>query len=117
MEVITMDSEAYKSLVAKIDRIAEHVTNEARQEKANIDDEWVDSYEVCTCLRISERTLQRLRSKGAISFSVIGGKSYYTIAEVKRLLKEKLVKSNPECLDDLIRQHGEYLEQRKRGRR
>jgi hypothetical protein len=114
MEVITIDSGAYQSLVEKIDRIAEYVMNQTLKENPCSDDEWVDGYEVCTCLRISERTLQRLRTNGEITFSVIGGKTYYTIAEVKRLLKERLVRSNPDSIDELVRQHQEYLELRKK---
>lgn len=114
MEVITIDSGAYQLLVEKIDRIAEYVMNQTQKEDTGLDNEWVDGYEVCTCLRISERTLQRLRSKGEISFSVIGGKTYYTIAEVKRLLKERLVRSNPDNIDELVKQHQEYLDLRKK---
>ena len=77
---------------------------------------WVDGYEVCTFLKISERTLQRLRTKGLISYSIISGKTYYTIAEVKRMLNERLVKTNQEALDNLIESHKTYVEQRRNTR-
>ena len=54
MEVITMDSQAFKELVFKINTIAKFVVKHQKDEK-NPDDEWVDSYEVCTFLKISER--------------------------------------------------------------
>lgn len=73
----------------------------------------MDNYEVCTFLNISERTLQRLRSKGLISYSLIGGKSYYTIGEIKRVLAEKLIRRNEEALQDLIDNHRHYVEQRR----
>ena len=102
MEVITIDSQAYKELVSKIDTIAKFVVNHQKDETANPDEMWVDSYEVCSFLKISERTLQRMRSNRIISYSIISGKSYYTIAEIKRLLNAKKLRSTEECMNDLI---------------
>ena len=102
MEVITIDSQAYKELVSKIDTIAKFVVNHQKDETANPDEMWVDSYEVCSFLKISERTLQRMRSNRIISYSIISGKSYYTIAEIKRLLNAKKLRSTDECMNDLI---------------
>ena len=78
MEVITIDSQAYKELVSKINAIAKFVVDHQDDDTVNPDEMWVDSYEVCTFLKISERTLQRLRSNRLISYSIISGKSYYT---------------------------------------
>ncbi|NDV70298.1 helix-turn-helix domain-containing protein [Dysgonomonas sp. 25] len=112
-EAIILDSESFKRLVEKIDSIADFIKEKRESENTNLDEEWVDSYEVCTFLRISERTLQRLRTNGVITYSVISGKTYYTIAEIKRILKERLVKRREECLEELIRNHREYRERRK----
>ena len=107
MDVITVETKAFKELMAKINVIANYVFSRQDDCKENEDDIWVDSYEVCTFLRISERTLQRLRTNGTITYSVISGKTYYTIAEIKRILKERLVKRSEECLDDLIKNYQE----------
>jgi hypothetical protein len=112
MDVITIESQAYRELVTKINSIAKFVLNHQPEEK-NTDDEWVDSYEVCTFLKISERTLQRLRSNGIISYSMLSGKSYYTIGEIKRMLNEKRIRSTEECLMDLIHNHKLHAEQRR----
>ena len=92
MDVITIESKAYKEIVAKIDVIANYVFSQ--EDTKNEDEIWVDSYEVCTFLQISDRTLQRLRAKGVVAFSNIGGRCYYKIGELKRLLEERLIKSN-----------------------
>lgn len=113
MDVITIESQAYKELVNKINTIAKFVIDHQTEESGNPDDEWVDSYEVCTFLNISERTLQRLRSKGMISYSLISGKTYYTIAEIKRMLNEKRIRSNEEALQNLIDNHQQYVQQRR----
>lgn len=106
-EAVILDSESFKRLEEKIDSIANFIQKKRESENLNLDEEWVDSYEVCSFLRISERTLQRLRTNGLITYSVISGKTYYTIAEVKRILKERLVKRGEECLDELIKNHRE----------
>ena len=67
MDVITMESKAYKELDNKITAIADYIFNRLEAEKPNEDDMWVDSYEVCTFLKISEKTLQRLRVSGTIA--------------------------------------------------
>ena len=117
MEVITLESEAYKNIVDKIDTIADYIKEQNSSEASVIlDNEWVDGYEVCTFLKISERTLQRLRTNGTISYSIISGKTYYTIGEIKRILKERLIKSTDQHLQDLIKGHQEYAEQRKKSK-
>ena len=115
MEVITIESKAFKDLMEKVNIIAKFVVN-YQPEEINEEASWVDGYEVCTFWKISERTLQRLRSNGLISYSIISGKTYYTIAEVKRMLKERLVKSNQEALDHLIESHKTYVDQRRNTR-
>jgi len=112
MEVITIESQAFKDLTAKINTIAKFVSA-LQTEENNPDDEWVDSYEVCTFLKISERTLQRLRSNGIINYTILTGKSYYTIGEIKRMLAEKRIRCNEEYLQDLINNHKLYAEQRR----
>jgi len=113
MDVITIESQAYKELVTKINAIAKFVIDHQEDDTTNHDEMWVDSYEVCTFLKISERTLQRLRSKRIISYSIISGKTYYTIAEVKRMLNEKKIRSTDECMNDLINNHKLHAEQRR----
>ena len=85
MDVITIESKAYKEIVAKIDMIANYVFSQ--EDTKNEDEIWVDSYEVCTFLQISDRTLQRLRAKGVVAFSNIGGRCYYKIGELKRRMR------------------------------
>lgn len=113
MDVITIESQAYKDLVSKINAIAKFVIDHQDDDTTDPDEMWVDSYEVCTFLKISERTLQRLRSNRMISYSIISGKSYYTIAEIKRMLTEKRIRSTDECMNDLINNHKYHAQQRR----
>ena len=49
IDVITIESKAYKEIVAKIDVIANYVFSQ--EDTKNEDEIWVDSYEVCTFLK------------------------------------------------------------------
>lgn len=113
MEVVTIESQAYKELVSKINVIAKFVIDHQEDDTINPDEMWVDSYEVCTFLKISERTLQRLRSSRIMSYSKISGKTYYTIAEVKRMLVEKRIRTSDECMNDLINNYKLHAQQRR----
>ena len=89
MEVITIESGAFKHLTKKIDSIEKVVVNLYNKLEQKPEDGWVDSYEVCNFLKISRKTLQRLCSDNTIAYSQIRGKNFYLISEIQRLLQEK----------------------------
>ena len=105
MEIITFESKAYKELDNKITAIADYIFNHTEAESTNEDEIWVDSYEVCTFLKISDRTLQRLRTAGTVTYSNIKGHYFYKIGEIKRLLEERLIKRDKDSINDLITNH------------
>lgn len=109
MELITIESKAFKQLEEKLTIIADYVLRNMKEEET---DGLVDSYEVCTYLKISRRTLQRLRAKGVINYSKAGRKHLYELNEVKRMIEENLVGSNPENFVDLVNNHKIYLRKR-----
>jgi len=113
MEVITIESQAFKELTAKIDTIAKFVKAIQNQAEEQPEDGWVDSYEVCTFLKISTKTLQRLRSANEITYSKIRGKVFYKISEVQRLLNSNIIRRSDEHLQDLIKNHQLNVEQRR----
>lgn len=115
MEVITIDSKAFKVLMEKLDALSDYV-NTLKPPAEDEDDSWVDSHEICDFLKISERTLQRLRTSGKISYTNLGGKYYYQISQVKKLLKEKVIKSSEECFQELVEHHKLCESKRKSGR-
>lgn len=104
MEVITIESKAFKQLMAKLEALSEYVYSMERPVE-NVDENWVDSPEICQYLKISERTLQRLRKNGKVTYSCIGGKYYYQIIEIKKLLRANIIKSTDECMENLIEYH------------
>ena len=86
MEIITFESKAYKELDNKITAIVDYIFNHMEAESTNEDEIWVDSYEVCTFLKISE---------------------------VKRMLEERLIRSNKENIQDLITSHQLHVKERR----
>jgi hypothetical protein len=111
MEVITIESQVYRDLVAKIDAITKFIIAcQAKEEERELDG-WVDSHEVCTFLKISSRTLQRLRAADTVNYSRIRGKTFYKISEIQRLLNENIIRRSDECLQELIKNHVLNVEQ------
>ncbi len=99
MNVITMESEAYQALVNKIESLSQYL--DEQQQSVNPDEAWISSEDVCTFLHISQRTLQRLRSSGEITYSTLGGKNYYTISEIKRILESRKIRSPIQSVNEL----------------
>ena len=96
--------------MSKVDTIFDYVISQ--QNIQDEEDRWVDSYEVCTFLKISDRTLQRLRSENKINYSRIRGKNYYKISEIKRMMEENLIRRSEDCLQDLIQNHQKNVRQK-----
>ncbi|NEW83490.1 MAG: helix-turn-helix domain-containing protein [Mariniphaga sp.] len=101
MEVITMESQVYKDLFDKIDKISAFVVKcEAGIKPQSNDEIWLDSQEVANLLRISTRTLQRLRSENLISYAILRGRCLYKLSEIERGLNERLITCDPHTLDE-----------------
>ena len=111
MDVLTIEHSAFQQLISKIDAMDEFIHKAKLEQQSSLDDDWVDGQAVCEYLCICDKTLQRLRSAGKITYSGIGNKYYHQTAEVKRCLKAHLIKSSDEMLNYLI-QHSGYTPRR-----
>ncbi|MDH6310068.1 carbamoylphosphate synthase small subunit [Dysgonomonas sp. PFB1-18] len=101
MDVITIESRAYKDIVSKIESIAHYVANATKPEENQEElDAWLDNDEVAIILNISTRTLQRLRTKGLISYSLLGGKCYYKGSDIEKALKDRVIRCTPEIMEN-----------------
>ena len=81
MEVITMESDAYKRLVNKIEQIADFVA-EAKLPSEEKKEAWLDSNQLADALGISTRTLQRLRDDNhvqALGSGALSGRTDYPV--------------------------------------
>lgn len=105
MEIITMESTAYKELVEKIDRIAGYVRESEREKKKDTPDVWLNKEQVMSLLGISRRTLQRLRESKRLGYAIFRGACRYRLSEVERLIEESVIDCNPQRLEDFKRNY------------
>jgi hypothetical protein len=98
MEIITLDHEVFKALSNKIDRIAEYVFKK-ESTPAHEPDIWLTSEELADLLKISTRTLQRMRKERTIAYSIIRSKCLYRLSDVEKCIRERVVSCHPQTLD------------------
>ena len=92
MEVITIQSEAFKSILHEISELKEVIGS---KHKLNpLSENWLDIQEVCILLKISKRTLQSYRDNSILPFSQIGGKIYFKAADIEEHLKRHYIKAS-----------------------
>ena len=105
MEAVLMKLETCQATMAqileKLGSIEKFIHARQDNSNPNTDEIWLDKDTVCAYLKISKRTLQRYRSNKTISYAMVGKKSYYTMAEIKRLLRDKCVPRSEESLQEL----------------
>lgn len=85
MEVITIESSAFKEIQNQLDEIKTEVRNNSQQ--IALADKWLDNDEAATFLKVSKRTLQTYRDTGQISFSQTGSKIYYRASDIEDFLQ------------------------------
>ena len=70
MKVVIIESEAYKKLMQKIDRIHSCVKKQTKEDallQSNPSEIWISDQDAADMLRVSKRTMQRLRSNGNVT--------------------------------------------------
>jgi hypothetical protein len=105
MELITFESKTYQELVGKIDKIAGYIAKCETSASIEGKEIWLDSNELAELLKISTRTLQRLRKDNLISYSMLRGKCLYRLSDVEKSLRERLIPSDPKTLEDFRKRY------------
>lgn len=102
MEIITLESSAYKELIGRIERISSYIEKREKQkeERSKETNVWLTTRQVMAMLNISERTLQRMRNAGRIAYSFAGHNCRYHIEEVERFIREGIIIGDPEKLEE-----------------
>ena len=90
MEIITLDHQVYQNLVEKINRISDYVF---KKEVAPLQEPeiWLTSEELADLLKISTRTLQRMRKERSIPFCMIRSKCLYRLSDVEKCIAQRIV--------------------------
>lgn len=104
MEVITFESRAYQDLVQKIEHIADYITKD-KLDSTQKTIVWLNSNEVADLLKISIRTLQRLRNDNMISYTMLRGRCLYKLSDIEKSLQERIIPTDQRTLDRLRKHH------------
>ena len=105
MEVITMESSAYKALTEQIAEIMKYVRNGENKKTDGNPDRQVSTTEAARILGISKRTLQRMRDGHRIRYTLFGGKCMYRLSEIDRFIAEHTVTDDGGTLEGISRNH------------
>ncbi|WP_444343235.1 helix-turn-helix domain-containing protein [Phocaeicola sp.] len=102
MEIITLESSAYKELFGRIERISAYIEKQEkrREQQENNTEVWLTTRQVMAMLNISQRTLQRMRDSNRIAYSFAGHNCRYHIKEVERFIREGIIIGDPERLEE-----------------
>ena len=92
MEIVTMDNEVVKAMMAKIDRIAAYVFKKENVPTSDL-------------LKISTRTLQRMRKDRTIPYVMMRNKCRYRLADLEECVRKKIVQCNPLTLEEFRRNY------------
>lgn len=99
MEIITFDHQVFRDLSNKIDKIADYVFKKEITPSQE-PEVWLTSEELADLLKISTRTLQRMRKDRTIAYSIIRSKCLYRLSDVEKCIRERVVSCNPQTLDE-----------------
>src|SRR3989339_968619 len=85
MEVITIESEAFRQLISRMENLESYVKHIVKQQP--LSEQWLDIEETCQLLKISKRTLQGYRDQGIITYSQVSGKIYVSASAIEEHLR------------------------------
>jgi len=83
MEVLTIESKTFQTLIEKVDLMAKLLVS---QGKTDEQESLMDTSELCTLLGISKTTAQRMRSRYQIGYIKSGRKVYYRKSDLDNFL-------------------------------
>ena len=88
MDIVAIEKDSFDSFRKKLEQIISLADNDSLfSSDMCLEREWIEGKTLAVSLNISLRTLQTLRERGKLSFSTVGKKVYYKVAEVQKLLE------------------------------
>ena len=93
MDIVVIERFSFDSFRKKLEQIVSWADNTSLSPSGmRIEKEWIEGRTLAASLNIPLRTLQSLRESGKLSFSTVGKKIYYKVAEVQKLLDSGRIK-------------------------
>ena len=87
MDIVVLEKKAFEQLMDEMRRLTQRVELLSRKCQDKRLQKWLTGEEVCAILKISQRSLQTMRSKHKICYAQIGKKFYYRPEEVELVIK------------------------------
>ncbi|QIH34461.1 helix-turn-helix domain-containing protein [Sphingobacterium sp. DR205] len=81
-------------IMDRFDLISENVREIKRGKSAIDGEELLDNQDLLHMLKISNRSLQRYRSEGKLSYYTISGKLYYKLSDVHQFIRDSFNSPN-----------------------
>ena len=88
MEIVVLEKKAFEQLMDETNRLTQRVELLSRKCQDKRFQKWLTGEEVCDILKISQRSLQTMRSKHKICYAQLGRKFYYRPEEVELVIKQ-----------------------------
>lgn len=87
MNLIAVEGKTLQEMLDRLSAIEQRIEPKGESPEHR----WLDNQEFCQLLKISKRTAQNYRDQGLVTFSQIGSKVYYKLADVHALLESNRV--------------------------
>jgi len=87
MELITMESRVLKTIIHKLNSLEKNFAI-AVNERAQLENKYVNMVEASHMLQVSERTIYKLIKKGALKCTKYNRKLRFKVSEIERFLEE-----------------------------
>lgn len=86
MEVMTIDSPAYKELLARLKSIETSFQHMIENSALPLGERWMDNHDVCKELNICLRTLQYYRDHSLLPYTTVRQKKFYRASDVQKMM-------------------------------
>jgi len=84
MDIIAIESKTFDQIKERFKDFSQQVKDLCGNNQDK--EQWLGNEDICSLLKISQRTLQTYRDNGILPYSQIGRKCYYRISNVEQLI-------------------------------
>ncbi|MBQ3768075.1 MAG: helix-turn-helix domain-containing protein [Prevotella sp.] len=88
MDIVVLEKKAFEQLLTETRQLTQRVELLSRMCEDKRLQKWLTSEDVCDILKISQRSLQAMRSKHKICYTQLGRKFYYRPEELELVIKQ-----------------------------
>jgi len=88
MDIVVLEKKAFDQLMDETRQLTQKVELLSHKCQDKRLQKWLTGEEVCAILKISQRSLQTMRSKHKICYAQLGRKFYYRPEEVELVIKQ-----------------------------